>query len=125
MVALKNGGLDLADASPVTRENLRRREYHHLYPTSLLKDEGFAENQIYKALNCALVTWKTNRNISAKSPDEYLRQRIDAASLGEDEIRERVQSHLIDYDAFRAGDYEAFLAARAEMIHPLAVELCS
>ena len=69
-------------------------------------------------MNCALVTWKTNRNISAKSPIEYLQQRIDASSLGEKEIRRRLLSHSIDYDALAVGSYDEFLAKRAETLLP-------
>jgi hypothetical protein len=119
LVCLQGGGLDFADGSPATRENLRKREYHHLFPVSILEKCGEGNGKIFRALNCALVTWKTNRNIAAKSPLEYLRNRIDASSLGEDEIRRRLLSHEIEYETLVDGDYDAFLAARAERLLPV------
>ncbi len=124
-LTLKHGGLDLADASAVSRTNLKRREYHHLFPVGRLKDRGLTDDQIYRALNCALVTWQTNRAISAKEPERYLAERLEGTSLGEPEVRSRLASHLIPYDEMAAGDYEAFLVKRAELIHGAMTKLCS
>lgn len=123
-LALKHGGLDLADGSTVSRANLAKREYHHLFPDALLKRLGFTDAQIYRSLNCALVTWRTNRNISDKEPERYLAERREGANLGEAEIRTRLTSHLIPYDEMVAGDYDAFLVKRAELIHAAMLKLC-
>ena len=118
LISLRGGGIDLADGKPATRENLQSREYHHLFPVAILKESRVDSGRIFRALNCALVTWKTNRDIAAKSPEDYLRQRIDANSMGEEEIRRRLISHAIDYDVLAQGDYDAFLQSRAEAIFP-------
>ena len=125
LLFLRSGGLDLADGSPATRESLLRREYHHLFPVAYLRDLGQSDANIFRSLNCALVTWKTNRHLAAKAPADYIRQRTDASTLGEDEIRRRLASHLIDYDLLVAGDYHQFLEARAEKVRKVAVEVCS
>jgi len=39
-VAVKAGAQDLADGSQATRDNLARREYHHLFPDHLLTADG-------------------------------------------------------------------------------------
>lgn len=116
-LALKNGGIDLADGSAVTRENLAKREYHHLFPSAHLTRLNVPDDRIYLSLNCALVTWRTNRNISDKDPERYLAERRDGATLGEQEIRTRLASHLVPYDEMVNGDYDAFLSKRAEMIY--------
>ena len=123
LISLRRGGIDLADGSRATRENLQLREYHHLFPVAILQDSGIDSGRIFRALNCALVTWKTNRTIAAKSPEDYLRQRIDANSVGEEEIRRRLSSHAIDYDVLAKGDYDAFLKSRAELIFPEVLDL--
>ncbi len=115
-LSLRAGGLDLADGSAVTRENLLKREYHHLYPNARLKQAGYPEKEIFRALNNALVTWKTNRTISAKEPEQYLAERREGTSLGEGEIRHRLNSHLIPYDEMIAGNYDSFIAKRAEIV---------
>ena len=141
-VSLRGGGRDFADDKPASRESLPRREYHHLFPASLLGNEGdMDESDINLALNCALVTWNTNRNISAKEPVAYLRERVARAPLGEDQIRSRLSSHIIPFERLNVGgysciagetdraarvrsDYECFIHERAEAIHRVVEKLC-
>ena len=142
-VSLRSDGLDFADGRPADGSSVDSREYHHLFPNSLLKNDGRMEDhEINRALNCALVTWNTNRTISAKEPVDYLRERVERAPLGEDQIKYRLASHAIPYDELNVGgygaitsedaaaerirkDYERFLQARAEMIHEVIVRLCN
>lgn len=123
--ALRHGGLDLADGGSVSRANLAKREYHHLFPDAHLKRRGFSDEKIYRSLNCAVVTWRTNRNISDKEPERYLAERRDGHELGEAEIKARLASHLIPYDELVAGDYEAFLEARAKLVFDAMKQLCA
>ena len=141
-VSLRGGGKDFADDTPASRESLPNREYHHLFPAALLKNEsGVDEAHVNLALNCALVTWNTNRNISAKEPLAYLRERVERAPLGEEQIRSRLDSHIIPFERLNVGgyaniaeesraeriksDYECFIRARAEAIHKVVKKLCS
>lgn len=124
-LSLRAGGYDLADGAPATREHLAEREYHHLFPVARLKEQGKSESEIYRALNCALVTWKTNRNISAKTPEKYLAERREGTSLGEDEVRRRLESHLVPYDEMVSATYEEFLLERAKRMHSMMVKLCT
>lgn len=114
-ISLRAGGLDFADANPARSSNLAKREYHHLFPVGILSGDR-SDERVNRALNCALITWRTNRHISAKTPYDYLQQRTAAAHLGETEVRHRLESHLIPYDALVAGDYEAFLESRAVLM---------
>ena len=124
-LSFRNGGLDFADAVPASRDHLQLREYHHLFPDAWLQRELNLKNpEIYLALNCALVTWKTNRSISDKAPDKYISQRLEASVLGEAEIRRRLESHLIPYDPIMQNDYPGFVSARAELMHNLMSKLC-
>jgi len=122
------GALDFADNKPASFESDQKREYHHIFPDALLTD---AKIDSYLALNCAFITWKTNRIIGRKDPLEYLQDRVEWA--GEESVRERMKSHLIDFDLLAkasykglAGeelaaklkpDFEAFLRARAKLVH--------
>ena len=142
-VSLRGGGLDLADDTPASYELLSKREYHHLFPASLLRNEAnLEESDINLALNCALITWNTNRNISAKEPLAYLRERAERASLGVDQIQRRLSSHTIPFEELNVGgyseitepkaksakirsDYERFIAARAKVIYDAVKKLCN
>jgi len=124
-LALKQGGLDLADGGAATRGNLAKREYHHLFPVAHLTQLGFSDEKIYLSLNCALVTWRTNRNIGAKEPERYLAQRRDGNDLGDAEIKARLATHLIPYDEMVKGDYKEFLEVRASLIHAAMTKICT
>lgn len=130
---LKCGAEDLADGARISAGNLkeRPREYHHLFPENLLDDAGLAQEQIYRAMNCALISWRTNRTISDKDPVHYLRERSVNSTLGEAELIRRLQTHLIPFDSLSVGydglgseerkqkiiaDYQTFLNARAELL---------
>jgi len=123
-LALKHGGADLADGGVATRPSLAQREYHHLFPDAHLKRMGIPDDQIYLSLNCALVTWRTNRNISDKDPERYLAERRDGTNLGDAEVKARLATHYIPYDEMVADDYPAFLKARATLIHTAMTSLC-
>ncbi|MGH6898249.1 MAG: GmrSD restriction endonuclease domain-containing protein [Geminicoccaceae bacterium] len=123
-LSLREGGSDLADGSTVSRANLARREYHHLFPAAHLRRIEVSDSEIYRALNCALVTWRTNRNISDKDPERYLAERRTGDDPDEVEIRTRLASHLIPHDEMVAGDYATFLKKRAELAEMAMKRLC-
>ena len=124
-LALKHGGLDLADGSTASRTNLGKREYHHLFPDAHLRRLDVSDDKIYCSLNCALVTWRTNRTISDKEPERYLAERLDDTLIGEATIAERLRSHLIPYSEMVANDYDAFLKRRADLVAEEMGKLCN
>jgi hypothetical protein len=121
------GAIDFADHKKATYESIQKREYHHIFPDSLLAEAGIDS---HLALNCALITWKTNRIIGRHDPLEYLQERVQWAD--ENAIRERLMSHLISYDLLSkahyagmageelkqklASDFNEFLRDRAELV---------
>ena len=94
------GAIDFADHKPATYDSIQKREYHHVFPDALLAE---ADIPSYLALNCALITWKTNRMIGRKDPLEYLEERVQKAD--EKEVRERLKSHLISFDLLAKAHY--------------------
>jgi hypothetical protein len=140
---IKAGAFDLADGKPASVNTIRSaehpREYHHLFPASLLEAAGLPVERIYLALNCALITWRTNRSISDKDPIQYLKERSDSCALGEEESRRRLKSHLIPFEQLAKGpfdasaadfkqrvvsDYLEFLSARSQLMAKAARLAC-
>lgn len=130
-VNLHFGALDFADGHPVSYDSLRKREYHHVFPDALLQEAGIDS---YLALNCALVTWKTNRSIGRKDPLAYLQDRVEWSD--EQTVAQRLRTHLLDFETLskatyavdgkplegealvaRVGqDFDAFLERRAALV---------
>lgn len=130
------GAVDFADGKTASYESLQHREYHHIFPDALLSDAGIDS---YRALNCALLTWKTNRMIGRKDPIDYLKDRVEWAD--EPTVRQRLGTHLVPYEMLTGASYgdlqgdvlkaklqpefDAFLLARARLIEEAARRLSS
>ena len=100
-VACRLGALDFSTGERLDATSIEQRHYHHLYPDALLKE---AEISSYLALNCALISDKTNMTIGRKDPVEYLKDRYQWTS--EEIVKERLQSHLIPIPELANGGYE-------------------
>ena len=127
-VTCRLGAFDFATGQHLDVANLDQRHYHHLFPDALLKE---AEINSFLALNCALISDKTNMSIGRKDPLEYLKDRYEWTT--EAIVRERLQSHLIPITELANGGYEglsdaakvekvrkdfdAFIRRRAELVH--------
>ncbi|MCP1715468.1 hypothetical protein J2T58_001333 [Methanocalculus alkaliphilus] len=133
-VACRLGAFDFATGETINESNIENRHYHHIYPDALLKEAGINGSI---ALNCALITDKTNITIGRKDPLKYLKDRYEWTS--EEIVSERLQSHLIpiqqlanggyeglsdtDKNQKLAADFDAFIRKRAEYIHKAAKNL--
>jgi hypothetical protein len=131
------GARDFADDTIISADNVVRREYHHIFPNQLLTEAGLDS---MLALNCALITWKTNRSIGRLDPLTYLEKRAEHAPEPRD-IKDRLESHLVPYEAIAAAgpydqpageelrsavqpDFTAYLDQRAELVQRFMIEAC-
>ncbi|MCB0097193.1 MAG: DUF262 domain-containing protein, partial [Caldilineaceae bacterium] len=128
------GAHDFADSKPASFESIQKREYHHIFPDALLSEAGIDS---YYALNCALITWKTNRIIGRKDPLDYLKERVQWAD--ELAVSNRLKTHLVSFDllskahyqgldgeALKAkleADFNQFMRARAQLVHKAVTRL--
>ena len=126
-VASRLGALDFSTGERLDVHNIEHRHYHHIFPDGLLKE---VEANSFLALNCALISDKTNISIGRKDPLEYLKDRYKWTT--EAIVRERLQSHLIPIQELANGGYDGlskkeraekvkndfnlFLKKRAELI---------
>jgi hypothetical protein len=100
-VACRLGALDFSTGEPLDVRNIEQRHYHHIYPDALLKE---AEVNSFLALNCALISDKTNISIGRKDPLQYMKDRYQWTSR--EIVEERLQSHLIPIAELANGGYE-------------------
>ena len=126
-LACRLGALDFSTGERINTGSIEQRHYHHVYPDALLKK---AEINSFLALNCALISDKTNISIGRKDPLDYMKERYKWTS--EKIVIERLQSHLIPIRELANGGYEglseeqktkklendfdAFIRRRAEIV---------
>lgn len=130
------GAHDFADSKPASFESIQKREYHHIFPDALLSEAGIDS---YYALNCALITWKTNRIIGRKDPLDYLKERVQWAD--ELAVSNRLKTHLVSFDLLSKAHYQGldgeglktqleadfreFMRDRAKLVHKAVVRLAA
>lgn len=130
------GAHDFADSKPASFESIQKREYHHIFPDALLSE---ADIESYYALNCALITWKTNRIIGRKDPLDYLKERVQWAD--EQAVSNRLKTHLVSFELLSKAHYQGlegealkskleadfnqFMRERAQLVHQAVVRLAS
>jgi hypothetical protein len=124
LLSFQGGAIDLADETPITALNVSKREYHHLFPVAYLRRQSIPHSSADLALNCALITWKTNRTISDSDPVDYIKQRANQAALGNEALRARLNSHGIPFEPLASADYETFLTKRAEVLEVGLQQVC-
>ena len=99
---------DFANDNPLREDNIAKRHYHHVFPNALLSDAGVEKSSL--ALNCALISDKTNWLIGRKEPKQYLQERENKPlgnPIGQETVNNRLRSHLLPVEELRAsGDYE-------------------
>ena len=59
---------------------------------------------------------ESNRSIGGDAPSIYSAKIIKKANIDETQLRMRVESHLVDYDAFIADDFDTDFIARAKRL---------
>lgn len=83
-------------------------EYHHIFPRKLLRDAGFEKAEINEIANMAFIGGRTNRKISSKSPEEYLKDIIE--KRGEEALKS--QFVPTDPKLWKIENYREFLKFR-------------
>ena len=128
------GAQDFADGQKVSFESIRKREYHHIFPSILLSEAGLHSDY---ALNCSLIARKTNRIIGRKDPLDYLKERVQWAD--EVAVSNRLKTHLVSYELLSKAHYQGlegeelrsklesdfneFMRHRAQLIHRAVIQL--
>jgi hypothetical protein len=111
-VASRPGAFDFSTGESLNATNIGNRHYHHVYPDALLKEAAINS---FLALNCALISGKTNISIGCKEPLQYMKDRYEWTS--EEIVRDRLQSHLIPIPELENGGYDGL--SEAEKIEKL------
>ena len=125
-VANRSGAKDISSDSEINQDNVRFREYHHLYPKGFLQ-ENAPRVDPNRAVNCVLIEARSNRSAAAKEPITYFNELCKVSSGGtkisEKDIAERLRSHVVQSDDLFlrnalsvSRSYEAFCRGRAKLI---------
>lgn len=110
--------LDFVDGAPMTMVKSMETppDIHHIFPRAYCERTGLERTKWNSIVNKTPLIARTNREIGGVAPSKYLPKIMKDEQIDGDELRRRVESHLIDYDALAADDFDAFFLDRAKRL---------
>ncbi len=95
---LQLGGKDPISGIALDENNVQGRNYHHIFPESILKNiEGANPNL---ALNCLFISMQSNGKFDNDLPGTYLKALWENSKIKKIETQNYFDTHLIDKDLF-------------------------
>jgi hypothetical protein len=100
------------------------KEFHHFFPRAFLRSRGVSGARANVCGNLIMLTSHSNIWVTDRPPSQYLRDLADIE--GEEALRKRLRSCLVEEDAYQAAlqdDYDTFLRVRSTTLHRRLMEL--
>lgn len=91
-------------------------DIHHIFPQAYCQKIGLDKSKWNSIVNKTPLIYTTNRTIGGVAPSKYLPRVLKEGEIDEVELRARIESHLIDYDALAADDFDAYFIDRAKKL---------
>ncbi|MBA8889817.1 hypothetical protein FHW12_004064 [Dokdonella fugitiva] len=89
-----------------------RLQFHHIFPKAVLKAADYSARDADDIANLSFISGKTNRQISDKSPDQYLQAFVQNAGQSAFDA----QCIPTDHDLLRISSYREFLRERRKRV---------
>ncbi len=90
-------------------------DIHHVFPQQWCTKHGVSKAKRDSIVNKTPLKPASNRAIGGAAPSAYARKLIEDG-VREEELRLRVESNLVDWDAFMADDFQAHFVYRAKRL---------
>ena len=91
-------------------------DIHHIFPKAYCEKTGLPRERWNSIINKTPLIARTNRIIGGVAPSKYLPKVKREGQIGDFELRTRIESHLIDYDALAADNFDAYFIDRAKRL---------
>lgn len=91
-------------------------DIHHIFPEAYCIKKGYPKGKWNSIINKTPLLPESNRQIGCEAPSKYSQKIMKAAQISEAQLRQRVESHLVNYDAFIRDDFDAYFIDRAKAI---------
>jgi hypothetical protein len=115
---IKNQKIDIGKAL----SQYNRKEYHHIFPESFLKDRDLPRDKIFCVVNFCFLSSESNKKITKKSPSDYL-----SSIVPPEDYVSILSSNIlpVDKNIYKNDDYDDFLDKRSNLIITKLDELCN
>ena len=109
---LENGARDWISDSKMDFESYigESSDIHHIFPQDYCEKQGYDKNKWNSIINKTPLYASTNRYIGGVAPSKYI-EKI-KKKIESNEVSERMESHLLDYEKLSSDNFDEFIAAR-------------
>ena len=110
---MRDGSEDFRTGQPATEMAYfdEKIDIHHIFPQDWCIKQGISRDLYNSVINKTPLTATTNRRIGGKAPSVYLKG-LQGDQNTEARMDEILRTHVIDVQAMRTDDFNAFYAAR-------------
>ena len=91
-------------------------DIHHIFPEAYCIKKGYKKEKWNSIINKTPLLPESNRQIGGEAPSVYSKRILRKAEISETVLRNRVESHLVDYDCFVADDFDGYFINRAKAL---------
>jgi hypothetical protein len=91
-------------------------DIHHIFPEAYCSEHDLKREKWDSIVNKTPLLSASNRQIGGKAPSVYSKDIMKKVAIDEDQLRMRVESHLINYEAFVRDDFDTYFIDRAKKI---------
>lgn len=101
----------------IVNSMLESPDIHHIFPEAYCTKKGIKRQRYNSIVNKTPILPATNRSIGGNAPSEYTKSILKKVNgLTETELKERIESHCVDYGALIADDFDSYFVDRAKKL---------
>ena len=92
-------------------------DIHHIFPQKYCEGQHIKRQKYNSIVNKTPILPETNRAIGGDAPSIYTKRILKkVAGLTEEDLRSRIESHLVNYDKLVSDDFDAYFVERAKKL---------
>lgn len=101
----------------IVNSMLESPDIHHIFPEAYCVKKGIKRQRYNSIVNKTPILPATNRSIGGNAPSEYTKNILKKVNgLSEDMLKQRIESHCVNYDALVADDFDTYFIDRAKKL---------
>lgn len=90
-------------------------DIHHIFPEAYCVKRGIKRQKYNSIVNKTPILPETNRSIGGDAPSVYIKRILKKVNgITEADLKARVESHIVNYEAFRNDDFDTYFIERAK-----------
>lgn len=90
-------------------------DIHHIFPEAYC-DSRYKKEKWNSIVNKTPILYASNRSIGGSAPSIYLKKIMNIAGIDENQLKQRIESHFINYNALSTDNFDVYFVDRAKKL---------